>query len=201
MKFLISLLTFNFLCVWCFGFEDCEGADLICETTAAVLPQLENAIPYADESTYLFKFEDNDEVFDVTAKREEWEADGQVCQDQVSAFLRGESFTRVFTVRIATDVFERNLLHFEFNFSTISVEERDQLIIVYDEAETASTDPPLTLRMITDTTLAGNNYQDVAVVTNEAASENGKISAFYYSRTDGLLRIERSNRAAFFRVE
>lgn len=66
----------------------------------------------------------------------------------------------------------------------------------YDELEISSVEAPADLRIISYTTFAGISYEDVAEVRYEE-----RITAFYYSRTDGLLRVERANGTAFFRVE
>ena len=55
MKHLFSLLVFNFLCVWCFGFEDCKEVRVTCSESDAPPPSelAVTSIPYVENDRIL----------------------------------------------------------------------------------------------------------------------------------------------------
>jgi hypothetical protein len=204
MKFLITLLTFNFLCVWCFGLEDCEGDDLICEELLPVRPELNDAIAYEDNESALYGFEGSNTSYSVLAFRRELEAGvSQSCQDGINTgFSVGGIEEDGFSLLLSTDVFNQNLLHFDFTFTFSSrPTEREVVSVSFDASGEASVLPPLELRVVPDTLLAGVTYQDFLLVELPEATESGKVKAFYYNTTDGLLRVERIDRPAFLRMD
>jgi len=202
MKFLLPLFLMPFLCVKCCPWDDCEGADIVCQELLPILPQLENAIPYEDGETLNFRFADEPEVIRIDAfRRDNTAGASQNCQDGVFAVLQTTATNRPFRITLATDLFDREILFFNFFFEDSAQGDTEEFGVFYDEAERPGVAAPDLLRFITDTTLAGVNYQDVAEVKIMDGLATGEISAFYYSRIDGLLRVERVERPAFFRVE
>ncbi|WP_020568171.1 hypothetical protein [Neolewinella persica] len=200
MKFLLALLSFNFLCVWCFGLQDCSGDDLICEEFLPVLPQLATAIPYENGEVLQFRFEDDPEVISINVFRNEGLIGSQQCQDMILTVLETGDSDRRFRLSLSTDTNGESQLWFDFSFTSLEPEDREFFNLEYDELDVAGVRPPLELRMVADTTLAGFNYQDVAIVRISEVVEPGKISSFIYNRADGLLRVERMNAPAVFRV-
>jgi hypothetical protein len=200
MKFFFSLFLLPFLCVKCCPWDDCDGADFLCDEFLPVLPQLATAIPYQDGETLLFRFEDDPEVVSMDAFRNEGLIGSQQCQDKILAVLQTDGPDRQFRLSLSTDTNGESRLRFVFSFGPLTQENQEFLNLEYDEQELASVRPPLQLRVVADTILAEVNYRDIAIVTVPDVIEPGKINSFYYNRADGLLRVERLNAPAFFRV-
>jgi hypothetical protein len=204
MKFLTTLLAFNFLCVWCFGFQDCEGDDFVCEELLPIRPELSTAIAYEDGETMAYSFEDSNTTHGIRAFRNELAAGGsQQCQDVIHAgfSIHGGEETG-FSVRLSTDIFNRNVLHFNYVFTLpFGPTTSEDFEVLFEASGEASVAFPLELRIIPDTVLAGNTYRDVLLVEASDASEGGEVTAFYYSTTEGLLRVERVSEPAFLRTD
>lgn len=204
MKFVITLLMFNFLCVWCFGFQDCEDDDFICEELLPIRPELSEVIAYEDGERITCGLEGSNTTYSVLAFRRELEAGvSQRCQDEINAgFSIGGIDEDGFSLVLSTDVFNQNILHFDFTFTfPFRATEREMFGVNFDEFGTASVASPQELQVIPSIEIEGNIYQDVLFIEVPEATESGKISAFYYNKTDGLLRVERIDRPVFFRID
>lgn len=204
MKFLLPLILMQFLCVKCFPWSDCDGDDLVCEELLPVRPELSDAIAYEDGEAMAYGFEGSNTTHGILAFRNEIEAGGsQRCQDGINAGFsihggEGDGFSLL----LSTDVFNQSVLHFNFVFTSFSgPTDSEAFEVLFEESGVADIMPPLELRMIPDTVLEGNTYLDVLLIKAPEAIESGRISAFYYSKRDGLLRVERIDQSAFLRID
>ncbi|MFK8164539.1 MAG: hypothetical protein AB8H12_18985 [Lewinella sp.] len=200
MKFFFPLFLLPFLCVKCCPWDDCEGADFLCDEFLPVLPQLVTAIPYQDGETLRFRFEDDPEIFSVAAFRNEGLIGSQQCQDEIFTVLQATDSSRPFRITISTDTNGESLLNFVFSFDPPNQESLEFYRLEFNELGVSGVMPPLELRVVTDTVLAGVDYQDVGIISVPEATEPGKISAFYYNEAGGLLRVERIGAPSFFRI-
>ncbi|TXF83699.1 hypothetical protein FUA23_21495 [Neolewinella aurantiaca] len=204
MKFLLPLLFMQFLCVKCFPWDDCDGADLICDQLLPVRPELNEVVAYEDGEAVTYGFEDSNTTHNILAFRTEFEAGtSQRCQDEINAGFSIQGGEEAgFSLSLSTDVFNRNVLHFSFTFvDAFGPSNTETFEVIFDESGTGGVLSPFSSRTISDTLLVGNTYEDVLLVEIPTAEEAGQVSAFYYSKTDGLLRVERIDQAAFIRID
>ncbi len=198
MKFLLSFFAFNFLCVWCFGFEDCEGQDIFCEEILPLPQVIENQVAYTNQEATVYGFADELNTIGVIIGRFRLEAlDAGGCVDRIVATAGGSIGNRRFRFRIETQV--RNVSG--ILLTTLLNDDEQAVLLEYSDDGTPATSSPNQLRIIPDTTFAGVTYEKVIAI--DFADEPGVngLHRLFYHNTGGLLRAEGADGAAVFRVE
>ncbi|MFT4751946.1 MAG: hypothetical protein ACJATN_002253 [Neolewinella sp.] len=194
MKFLITLLTFNFLCVWCFGFEDCEDGEITCSVITSVLPQIREAIPY--DGVDMLRFRYGDDPMEVTARviKTDGLADGLVsCEDFIEASFTTVNSQRNFSFLLSTSLTIREELNVDFRFGLAGSQPAQVFTLQYGQSDVIAADPSINVVANIDTMLAGFPYEGLLLVTDQAATEDGKITTFFLSTEFGLVQVARIN--------
>lgn len=102
MKFLLSVLALNFLCVTCFPWDDCEGDD-ICQEILTISTTLENQVAYTHQEVVVYGFSDELNTIPVIVHRfrQEGTINGN-CEDKITAVAAASIGNRSFEFAIET---------------------------------------------------------------------------------------------------
>lgn len=181
-----------FLCVKCCPWDDCEGDDVVCETVVSVLPQIREAIPY--DGMELLRFTYGDDQDEATARVNKIEGvfngiDG--CQDVIEASFTTVSSRRNFSLLLSSSSIMRDELKFDFRFGLAGAQPSQDFVLQYSDSVISAISPSVSVVSDVDTVLAGFSYEDLLLVTDLGATEDGKIATFFYSSQFGLVQVAR----------
>ncbi len=194
MKPSMSLLFLLLLGLHFLFTSSCEKNTITCDTAVPILPQVRESIPY--NGTNLLRFIYGNDTEEATARviKNEGLINGlDGCEDFIEASFTTINSRRNFSLLLSTSSNERDELKFDFRFGLAGAQPPQVFVLKYSQSDVTATDSSVSVVSNIDTMLAGFLYENLLLVTDQAATEDRKIVNFFYSNEFGLVQVSRIN--------
>lgn len=193
MKLSLDLLIILLLSLQCLLISSCEKDIATCGDIVPVLPQIRESIPYDEVDTLQFTYGDDPARLTTSINKIDGMADGfGRCIDFVEVSLTTVNSLRNFFFLLSTGGAEDEL-NFDFRFGLAGSQRPQKFTLQYSELEISSNDLSVSVVSGIDTTFADSTYDNLLIITDEMATEDGKNSTILYSAEFGLVQVTRIN--------